>query len=123
MKLAFIILSLVILVFIGYVVYMFNSNHVLPYAPQHEWRSKPSTYEGMTGMSYDEPLGSENIHAVSGYNKLDQFGLIESSMQCKDSGYYNLKGNACLSEEQTRLLMTRGGNSSAGTKYEKDITK
>jgi hypothetical protein len=44
-------------------------------------------------------------------NPIDKFGNTEGKLDCKDnSGLSNSKGGLCLSDEQKRLLSTRGGN-------------
>jgi len=115
----FVIIFLVIIIFIIYIVYTFNNRGFSSYDSHQIWRSYPAKYEGFTSTISPSPVDSPSPES---YNKLDPFGLIDSSMECEGSSYSNLKGNICLNENQKMLLTTRGGNSKTGTKYENTIS-
>ena len=116
MNALFIILLLIIVIFTIYVVYSINDRGFSNYSVNDIWKSIPGKYEAFTSMN-----ASPFVPTLTGsdsYNKVDKFGLIDSSMKCSGSSYYNLNGNICLNDEQKMLLTTRGGNSKTGTKYE-----
>lgn len=117
MNIVFISLFLIVLIFIIYVVYLFNRSTIAPYSKQSLWSNIGSKVEGMTIM---DMMGSNTDDAkpvestTTAYNKQDVFGLIDSSMTCEGNSYSNIGGNICLNPEQRRLLTTRGGNAEIG---------
>jgi hypothetical protein len=71
--------------------------------------------EGMENEDEEEQEGFRGL-GTSDYNNnafiLDQFSSAIGSAECagKSSGLSNSKGPLCLSDDQKRLLQTRGGN-------------
>ena len=114
------IFALIVIVFIVYVVFSLNSrgfSAIDGINRSNIWKSFPSNYR--EGFSTVADFASPAVSATpESYNKLDPFGLIDSSMDCEGSGYTNIKGNICLNDGQYMLLTTRGGNARTGTKYQ-----
>ena len=106
--------SLLVLVFVFYILWTLNNRGLIPAngiggvgGNNNIWKSFPSNYhEGFTSIADS----ATKVSAVDSYNTLDPFGLIDSSMDCTGSTYSNTNGNICLNKQQYTLLTTRGGN-------------
>ena len=79
-------------------------------------RRKRSGFSNIEGMDDEEEQEGFRGLGTSDYNNnmfiLDQFSSAVGSAECagKSSGLSNSKGPLCLSDDQKRLLQTRGGN-------------
>ena len=77
---------------------------------------KRSGFSNIEGMDDEEEQEGFRGLGTSDYNNnmfiLDQFSSAVGSAECagKSSGLSNSKGPLCLSDDQKRLLQTRGGN-------------
>jgi hypothetical protein len=120
MNVLLIIFAIIVIIFIGYVVVFLNNRGFSTMDSMNTsniWKSFPSNYR--EGFSTVADFASPAVSASpESYNKLDPYGLIDSSNECPGSGYTNLNGNICLNDNQYMLLTTHGGNAKTGTKYQ-----
>jgi len=81
-------------------------------------RKRRQGFANIEGMEDEEEQEGFRGLGTSDYNNnmfiLDQFSSAVGSAECagKSSGLSNSKGPLCLSDDQKRLLQTRGGNAS-----------
>ena len=117
------IVGLLLVIFIGA---MLANSGVVGYSSSKTLNEYP--YEGFAQIKENFDKRQEAFEAmdspaikVAGFNGIQSgaygdekiIGFMynnESNTSCKPFGYTNSKGNICLSSEDIKLLMTRGGN-------------
>lgn len=84
-----------------------SPSEIVPDLAKKEENEEDVKVEGFEGLK-PTPFGDSK--------ELDSFSKTKGSISCQEnsSGLHNSLGGLCLSEEQIKLLGTRGGNASGG---------
>lgn len=100
----------------------YNRDTDLAYAKVTEsFEAREGTNNYATSLGKEpEPILCKKVHGFKGLQccpnanpeMFDKFAFTEGKKGCDGIGLFNSKGSLCLNKDQTRLLMTRGGNMS-----------